>query len=182
MSRNVQLVLLCEDTQHEAFARRFLEKAGWSTRRLRVEKPPPARGSAAQFVRERFPKELKAYRSHRQRVAEGLVVVVDGDDRGVDARLDELAEACRAQGVTPRQIDNRVAIIVPTWNIETWFAYLSGSDVDETKRDYPRLNRPRDCQEHVNQLQEMCRQGALRQPSPPSLDAACEEYRSRLPS
>jgi hypothetical protein len=26
----------------------------------------------------------------------------------------------------------------------------------------------------------MCQQGALRQPAPPSLEAACAEYRSRL--
>jgi hypothetical protein len=29
-------------------------------------------------------------------------------------------------------------------------------------------------------LYAMCQQGTLRQPSPPSLEAACTEYRSRL--
>jgi hypothetical protein len=182
MSRGVQLVLVCEDRQHETFARRFLEKAGWSTRRLRVEIAPRGRGSAVQFVRERFPKELLAYRTNRNRVTQGLIVMLDGDDRGVVGRLDELANVCQGQGIQPREPDEHVAIFVPTWNIETWLAYLSGTDVDESKSDYPRLDRPRDCQEHVDRLHEMCQQGALRQPAPALLEAACVEWRTRMPS
>ena len=181
MRRQVQWILLCEDSQHETFARRFLEKAGWSTRRLRVEKAPKGRGSAVQFVRDRFPKELSAYRSNRNRVAQGLVVILDGDDRGVDGRCAELTAACESQGMSPRQVDEHIAIIVPTWNIETWLAYLSGANVDERKSDYSRLERPRDCQQHVDRLLEMCQKKALRQPAPISLDAACEEYQVRTP-
>jgi len=182
MSRRVQLVLLCEDSQQETFARRFLAKAGWFTRRLRVEKAPKGRGSAVQFVRERFPIELLAYRSNRHRVAEVLITMLDGDTQGVTGRLDELAKACQGEGIKPRENDEHVAIFVPTWNIETWLAYLGGTNVDEGKSDYPRLDRPRDCQQHVDQLYEMCQQGALRQPAPASLEAACEEYRTRMPS
>lgn len=182
MSRGVQWVLLCEDRQHETFARRFLAKAGWSMRRLRVEMAPKGHGSAVQFVRERFPKELSAYRSKRNRLAQGLVVILDGDNQGVIGRHDELAKACQAQGVKPRENDEHVAIIVPTWNIETWLAYLNGTDVDETKSDYPRLDRPSDCQQHVDRIHAMCQQRALRQPAPASLEAACEEYRTRMPS
>ena len=182
MSRTVQLVLVCEDRQHETFVRRFLKKAGWSARCLRVEIAPRGRGAADQFVRERFPKELRAYRTHRHRVARGLVVMVDGDQQGVAGRHNELARACEGEGVQPRKPDEQVAIIVPTWNIETWFAYLEGEGVDEGRKDYPRLNRPRDCQRHVEQLYEMCQQGELREPAPHSLKAACDEYRTRMPS
>ena len=182
MSRSVQLVLVCEDRQHETFARRFLEKAGWSTRRLRVEMAPPGRGSAVQFVRERFPKELSAYRSNRNRVAQGVIVMLDGDAEGVVARFDELARVCEGHGIKPRDHEEHVAIFVPTWNIETWLADLSGTNVDESKSDYPRLDRPRDCQQHVDRLQEMCQQGALKKPAPASLEHACVEYRTRMPS
>lgn len=181
MSRSVQLVLVCEDTQHETFARRFLEKAGWSTRRLRVVKAPRGGGSAVQFIREHFPIELSAYRSNRNRVAQGLVVILDGDNQGVDRRLKELDTVCQAQGMNPRERDEHVVIFVPTWRIETWLAYLDGADVDEGKSDYPRLNRPRDCQRHVDQLYAMCQQGELRQPAPTSLEAACKEFRGRMP-
>ena len=82
MSRQVQLVLLCEDQQHEVFVRRFLAAAGWSTRRLRIQMAPPGKGSAEQFVREQFPKELQAYRSNRIRLSLGLIVIRDGDNSG----------------------------------------------------------------------------------------------------
>ena len=50
-----KVVLLCEDSQQEAFARRFLVRAGWHPRALRVEKSPQGRGSGEQWVRDRFP-------------------------------------------------------------------------------------------------------------------------------
>jgi len=180
MNRNVQIVLLCEDRQHEVFARRFLEKRGWSTRRLRVENAPPGQGSAEAFVRNRFPKELAAYRARCHRVAQCLVVVVDGDSKGVDGRLVELKRACETGGLKVPQPGERVAIFVPAWNIETWLAYLEGETVDECRADYPRLRRARDCRRHADQLHRMCQQGKLRPPSPRSLNAACEEFRLRL--
>ena len=176
VSRNVQIVLLCEDTQHEAFARRFLEEAGWSTYRLRVEKAPGGRGSAEQFVRKRFPRELAVYRRRRGSVAQALIVVLDGDDRGVRRRQAELDEACRLNEIEIRRGDERVLVLVPTWNVETWIAYLDGQSVDETKGDYPRVARPRECQPRVGTLAAMCRDGRLRAPAPPSLEAACTEY------
>ena len=177
MSRTVQIVLLCEDQQQETFVRRFLKSAGWPTRRLRVEKTPRAGGSAEQYVRERFPIELAAYRRNRHRVAQGLVVVCDGDHYGVAARISQLEAACRAQNTDPRRADEVVVLLIPTWNIETWLAYLSGMDVDERQDNYARLERERDCQPQVNALHEMCQQRVLREPAPSSLEAACVEYR-----
>src|SRR4051794_23033549 len=97
MSRRVQLVLLCEDKQHEAFARRFLNAMGWETRAMRVEKAPGGRGAGEQFVRERFPLELKAHRIRP--VSQALVVLVDGDREGSVARRQRLEQACREAGV-----------------------------------------------------------------------------------
>lgn len=102
MSRSVQLVLLCEDTQHETFARRFLEKAGWSTRRLRVVKAPPGRGSAVQFIRERFPIELSAYRSNRNRVTLALVVMVDGERGLGTSSITRGVPTCSRTALRPR--------------------------------------------------------------------------------
>jgi hypothetical protein len=180
VSRNVQIVLLCEDTQHEAFARRFLTAMGWSTRRMRVEKGSDRGGSAEQFVRERFPTELAAYRSKRGSMGQALIVVLDGDRGGVEARHRELDAACEAKSCTPREPNEPVAVFVPTWRIETWFAYLDGQSVDETKSDYPRLRRERECQRHVNVLADMCRTDTLRTPAPPSLEAACAEFNDRI--
>ena len=178
MSRRAQIVLLCEDTQHEACLRRFLSAMGWDTRAMRVEKAPGGRGSADQFVRQQFPRELKAHRTRH--VTQAFVTMMDGDRYGVDARLGQLDEACQSGGIDVRTPGERVAVFIPTWNIETWFAYLDNATVDEARSDYPRLPKERDCQRHVTLLADMCRAVALRQLCPASLEKACNEYRSRL--
>ena len=176
IDRRVQLVLLCEDTQHETLIRRFLEREGWSTRRLRVERAPGGRGAAVQFVRQRFPDELAAYRSTRGAVEQALIVVLDGDRHGVEGREAQLNEACLSRGLPVRQPDERVIVLVPTWNVETWLAYLDDQTVDEGRADYPRLPRPRQCRRHVDALADMCGRGRLRKPAPPALESACTEY------
>ena len=177
MRRTVQIVLLCEDTQHESFGIRFLKKAGWSKRQIRVEKAPGGLGSAEQFVRIRFPYELEAHRRRRHRVSVALLVMVDGDKHGVERRIEELNAACRERNIPCRDPGEQVLVFVPTWRIETWLAYLGGETVDEEKRDYARLARPKECQPHVDSLAAMCRSGGLRQPAPSSLVTACTEYR-----
>lgn len=176
--RRVQLVLVCEDSQHEAFARRFLARKGWDPRSIRVEKLPGPRGSGEQFVRERFPTELSAIRSGH--VDRALIVMIDGDQHGPARRLSQLDSACHAAGVDSRGPGDLVAVLVPTWRIETWFAYLDGHAVDEQRNDYRRLPRQRDCQRHVDALVDMCKAGDLRTPAPPSLEAGCREFNALL--
>lgn len=106
--------------------------------------------------------------------------MIDGDSRGVRGRLSQLDQACREGNVGVRRDGDNVAIFVPTWNIETWLAYLDGEDVDEGRGNYPRLPRPRECSRHVAELAKMCRNAALREPVPDSLRHACEEYNSRV--
>ncbi len=181
VSREVQIVLLCEDRQHQAFVERFLESVGRLTRkakrRLRVEKASQGRGSAERFVRDRFPKELAAYRRRRNRVSVALVVMLDGDAAGVNRRLADLDAACVKQGTPPRQSGEDVFVFVPTWRIETWLAWLKdGEPIDEKRPDYPRLPKAKDCQPHARALADMCRNQQLPAPIPPSLAAACTEY------
>ncbi len=106
--------------------------------------------------------------------------MIDGDAEGVDARLKILENTCQEHGIDARKDNESVAIFVPTWCIETWFAYLEGQTVDETRKHYQRLKRERDCQEHVRLLDEMCTNSQLRLPVPFSLQAACDEYSKRL--
>ena len=182
VSREVQIVLLCEDSQHEAFVVRFLEATGRLTRkmkhRLRAQKAQQGRGSAEQFVREQFPKELAEYRRRRNLVSVALVVILDGDAAGVTGRLADLDAACAEQGIPARLSDEDVFVFVPTWRIESWLAWLDGETIiDEAKRDYPRLQRARDCQPHARRLADMCRTRQVPSSVPPSLAAACKEYR-----
>lgn len=176
MSRNVRIVLLCEDDQHVTFAKKLLQALGWRLRDFRIEQSPSGRGSAEQFVRERFPIELRGLRSKRGEKAY-LVVMIDGDDKGVANRRASLNAACAEQRLAAPSGDDQVLVCVPTWNIETWLAYLDGHVVDESKRDYPRLTRPRDCVRHVQVLADMCSRNTLRSPFPPSLEDTCTQYR-----
>ena len=178
MSHNVDLVLLCEDRQHAAFARRFLEKRGWNRKRLRAIISPGGSGSGEQFAREHFPSELQRL---RRRSASGmLVVMIDGDASGPASRKRALDEACQKVGIEPRRAGEAVAIFIPTWRIETWLSYLDGSDVDETNRYAKKLARQRACRSQVAELVKMCEQRQLREPVPPSLQDACEEFNTRL--
>lgn len=103
--------------------------------------------------------------------------MIDGDASGVARRKASLDAACKENGVEPPRVTDNVLICVPTWNIETWLAYLGGETVDQTKKDYRRLPRESECQPMVNHLLEMCRDPSLRAPPPASLDDACSSYR-----
>ena len=179
MSRRTQLVILCEDTQHEAFLRRFFSTMKWP-RPFRVVMAPPGEGAADAFVRQQFVKELREHHRRRDRVDRAVVVMVDGDAHGVERRIRELDNACRESDVPLRDDKDRVAVFVPTWSVETWLAYLDGETVTQDRKDYPRLRRERECKRHVGLLAEMCRAGSLRRPAPSSLLTACDEFRARL--
>ena len=82
---------------------------------------------------------------------------------------------CDAEDAPIRDDDN-VYLLAPSRSIETWFAYLDDDSVNEADA-YPRLQRKRHCQTHVDELHRLCERNQLRQPAPPSLEHACEEYR-----
>lgn len=175
-NRRAHIVILCEGLQDATFAYRFLKKRGWTPRQLRIEQGTHRAGAGEHYVRSRFPSELAEIR--RDSVHRALIAMIDADATGQAGRLRQLESACNAAGVPPRRPDDKVAVLVPTRNIETWLRYLDGHDVDETS-EYPKLQYQRDCQRHVNELVTMCGTG-LRQPVPPSLQAACDEFRTRI--
>ena len=171
----VHAVVLCEDQQQECFIRRFLMLRNYTWRGLYVKKPPPGRGSAEQFVREEFPRELTAYRSRSSRCAICLIVCIDADNLAVEERVNSLVKACADGGVSPRRNGEKVCFVVPKRNIETWLAYLRGEPVDE-QTTYRKYSCPSDCQGDVERLDKMCREQKLRPEPPPSLPYACEEF------
>ncbi len=178
-SRRVKITLLCEDSQHEAFVRRFLKGMGWNTREIRVEKSPAATGSAEQWVRETFPKELEVYRIRSHRAATGLIAVIDADTMDVQDRINEFKSACISQDVSFRTDDDTVAIIVPKRNIESWIYFLNDQQANE-ENVYPKLKKQRECSSATKKLVQACRTTGINQDALPSLQIACEEYRSRI--
>lgn len=177
--RRVTIVLLCEDSQHEAFTRRFLKGMGWNKRELWVEKSPSAGGSAEQWVRENFPKELRIYRQRRTRAASALIAMIDADLKSVQNRINEFKKACKDEKLSFRSRDEAVAIGVPRRNIETWIHYLNGESVNE-KAVYPKLDNERGCKPAVIQLVKWCKSSGLKPDAPPALAAACDEYNNRI--
>lgn len=169
----VSITLLCEDSQTDVFVRRFLKLRNFGNRDIRTLALPAGCQSGEQWVRERYPHELRAIRQGQDAY---LLVVTDADTHSTEARRAQLDTECERQGVARRSDADRVLVIVPRRNIETWLAYLEGADVDECKR-YRKLSRERDCSEHARRLYTMCHVARqLRAPVPPSLRKACEEY------
>lgn len=178
MGRITDVILLCEDRQHEAFARRLLKEFGVEKRRVRVKPAPKGRGSGEQWVRQNYVQEVKALRNKNYIQGVALLIIIDEDTTSTKARQVTLAESLTQAGLTPREDDEAIIHLIPARNIETWIAYLGGEDIDETQ-PYPKLQQQRDCEPHIKQLKQMCDDRALRRPAPASLEQACLEFRAR---
>ena len=168
------VTLLCEDSQTDAFVRRFLRRRNFRPREIRTLPLPHGSQSGEQWVRARYPGELRVVREEREAY---LIVVTDADSNSTEIRRAQLEAECDRQGVPRKNDGDRVLVIVPRRNIETWLAYLDGSNVNECDQ-YRKLPRAGDCDVHARRLYAMCHETQrLREPAPPSLREACEEYR-----
>ena len=169
-----RVTLLCEDTQTDAFVRRFLKHRNFRGREIRTLPLPHGSQSGEQWVRERYPGELRVARAVPDTY---LIVVTDADSNSTEIRRAQLEAECDRQGVPRRNDADRVLVVVPRRNIETWLAYLDEVEVNENDV-YPKLTRKGDCSRHARELYAMCHEAQrLREPAPPSLREACEEYR-----
>jgi len=85
------------------------------------------------FVLARL-REAALYIRRRPQEAAGLLVVVDGDAE-FRRRLTEIHKILREVGIVEEE-PSRIAICIPTRNVETWCLWLCGeSDLDE-QTDY----------------------------------------------
>jgi hypothetical protein len=178
--RRVQMVILCEDRQQEVFARHFLEKRGF-TGRVRIEICPPGSQSGEQYVRNKYPLEVKAYRQKRNNVSIGLVILIDADNYTVKERLKQLDDILGEQSLPLRKIDEEISVFVPKRNIETWIHYLKGEFVEEDReKPYTKFAKAGDCKPYAEVLAKQCWAQNLPQTAPPSLQAACGEIQRLL--
>ena len=170
---SVRIVLLCEDAATDTFVRRFLRRRQFKARDIRTLPIPHGSQSGEQWVRQKYPSELKAIRSRQNAF---LIVVIDADTHTTQTRRSQLDDECRTQQVHARKPADPAIIIVPRRNIETWFAYLDGISVDETV-DYSAY-KSKDPRPFAEELYRMCHEyQQLRPPEPPSLSESCQEYR-----
>jgi hypothetical protein len=177
--RRIQLLILCEDLQHEVFARRFFQRHGFQHWQLDFNTAPKGKGAGEQYVREQYRQEVKSYRSRSTHVSIALAVVIDADTHTVAQRLNQLDSELADDNQPKRQVGEKIAVFIPKRNIETWIHYLRGQPVDETTA-YPKLSRESECKPDVDKLvNEICRD-EFPSDAPPSLHTACDELQRIL--
>jgi len=131
MPKPSQVIVLVEDERHEMLVRRYLRRRGMEPHQMTIVPFPAGKGSAEQWVRARFAKEVSAYRNRSARAATALIVMIDADNHTVHGRLSQLGEALRDGGKPPIHDDEQIARLVPKRNVETWILCLNDHQVDE---------------------------------------------------
>ena len=181
MSKASQIIVLCEDKLQDVFVRRFL-KHGWGKgpRDVRVVRCPQS-GSGEKHVRDKYPDQLRAYRTRSARAGTILIAVIDADDGTVQDHHQELDRACGcAQPRIDARKDNEAVVhVIPRWHIETWLAYLDDVSVTEDRQYKPKYafrGCESKCHPLVDKLAAACKSGTLLEDIPESLIKACKEF------
>jgi len=178
-TRQIEVVVLCEDKQQQTFIRQYLISRGVLQGKIRTVRLP-LKGSGEQYVRKKYPLEVQTFRSKNYRSSLRLVVMIDADMETTEKHLQELAIELEKAGLTERQENEKIAIFVPKRNIETWIHYLMGQEVNETTEYLKFKNDESRCKPFVEKLAtEICPVG-LPLNAPPSLHHACDELKRIL--
>lgn len=126
MKSKLRCALLCEDEEQELLFRPILERLFRQRPRVAPRRP----NGGFTFVLARLAHEAK-YLKQRPKEAVALLVVIDGDQAGFQGRRQELHERLHTEGFDVKKLD-RIAICVPSRNVETWELWLCGfRDLDE---------------------------------------------------
>lgn len=130
---DLRIIVLGEDHAHVSFVRRWLLSEGIRPRQILPRKvAADATGDGGEkYVRQQFPAEVQYYRAraNHQRVA--LIVVIDADLETVTRRQQQLDETLDLA----RQPAERIALVVPRRNIETWLAVLLNPNTEAVDED-----------------------------------------------
>jgi hypothetical protein len=101
------------------------------------------------------------------------VAVIDADTSSVNDRLLQLKQSLTQNGKPGRAADERIVLLSPKRNIETWIFHLLGNDVNE-EDDYKNRVSSSDLKKSVAALAELCPRKAT-EISLPSLRHGCKE-------
>jgi hypothetical protein len=175
MSANyTEIVILCEGKQDEVFLRRFLKQNGYGPHRVRTRPYPAGRGSGKQFVQDEYAKEVVEHRRRANRMNIALIVMHDCDTETIEGSRAMLERSAR------RSPHERIALLLPRRNIETWIHFLQdGGPVDEST-SYPKLLRESECHNVADRIAAK-NEYRLSIDVPHSLRAACPEIRRIFP-
>ena len=140
MSKPSLVIVIVEDEHHEMLVRRYLKKRGMGPHQVTYLRSPSGEGSAEQWVRTRFAKEVSAYRNRRARAETALILIIDADIQTVQGRLAQIDRGLGEARIQAIDNSEQIARLVPKRNVETWILCLNGQLVDENT-DY---NKTRD--------------------------------------
>lgn len=177
MNNKAQVFILCEDTVHYHFAKKYFELLGFNNRKIIGKYNPRGRsvGSGAEYVKNNYEKEVKAFRSKINHLDYILVIIIDDDTK------DNIKSLYKTY--TPSSNES-ILIFSPTRNIESWFHYIETGnfnveDKDEHGKiiDYKSQYKNAKPTEFAKKLKnEICTNG-LSANAPASLRCACNELK-----
>jgi hypothetical protein len=89
-------------------------------------------------VLARLPSEVEVLRQKKHQRNLALIAMIDADDKSIRGRFGEFQRIIQATG-EPRADEERIAFLIPPWEIETWYVHLCCPEerpVDEARSDY----------------------------------------------
>jgi len=126
-----RFTVLCEDKAHFNFVSGYLQSRGVNSRKIFAHTPRPGIASAEQYVRDHFVEEVEAYRKWaREHIV--LIVVTDADKYAYEHRFKTLTDTL----TNPLSKEEKIVILIPAKNIETWFCYADNPVECDEKTDY----------------------------------------------
>lgn len=175
--RRVRGVILCEDRRQSNLVRRYLKKAGLARNAREFRDKPSPSGDAKNFIRQEYPKEIKELISKEDQRDLVLIVVIDADTHTVKDRFAWLHAKLENGELKAKSQQNRIFVLVPKRNVETWIWFLNGNNVNETD-DYKRNVKTKHCTHAVEELVELRKRGwSFSEGTPSSLIAGCAELK-----
>ena len=130
MSGPAQIVILGEDAAHVgSLYRAMVDHFGIPSGKVRKLPVGNGRGDAKRHVLRQVPGQIALLRRGPRSAA--LVIAVDGDGADETRRIREVSDALRADGMNAINADDRVVIVVPCRNAETWLRFVQCTTVDE---------------------------------------------------
>lgn len=172
-NRPAEIIVRCEDLQQHTFIYRCLVKRGVHRRTIQIKHCPKGKGDAKQFILHEYPKEVKALRS-APHVFKVLISMMDADDCTVEHRKRQHDETLDAAGLDRRASEEKIAVLVPRRNIETWIHHLLGEPVTEDQECRRFRGEERTCAPAAEEFARRCPH-QMRQDDLPSLRDGCEE-------
>lgn len=170
-NRTAQIIVRCEDLQQRCFIYRYLLKKDVHWRAIQIRQNPG--GDAKRYVLDQYPIQVRALRSVPY-VSKALISMIDADDCTVEERKREHDDALADNKQAKRANTEKIAVLVPRRNIETWVHHLLGEAVNENDK-YPRFRgEERKCAPAAEEFAQRCPHH-MREADPPSLHDACTE-------